>query len=118
MALLACIHKITKSLKKLVNKALSRDPHKKPEKKTNQNCYSEIEENKTNEAIEARLLYLIESPPSAHLTTLKGSHLSIVEEDLQFATFWIEEDNALNLYREAFLSLPPPLPPRRTAAVA
>ncbi|KAL7647258.1 UNVERIFIED_CONTAM: hypothetical protein RMT77_002516 [Armadillidium vulgare] len=114
MAILSCIHKIKKSLKKFVKRAIFKEPSSSStaaetkEKKREEEFDSEIEENRANEAIEARLLYLIESSPASLDLTLKGSHVIIPEDHLQYATFWIDDDNSWNLCREAFMrrSLP------------
>lgn len=125
MAILSCIHKIKKSLKKFVKKAIFKDTSsstatetsKKVEKKE-ETFDSEIEENRANEAIEARLLYLIESSPASLDLTLKGTNVIIPEDHLQYATFWIDDDNSWNLCREAFMRRSLPVAATRTKIAA
>ena len=108
MAVFTLIHKITKSVKKVLKKALPYKSKKKnlegKNKPVEAEEVSEIDENLANEALEARLLHLIEESPASLEINLTGAVLPRPEEAFHMATFWVDDDNSWNFCRENFMS--------------
>ncbi|XP_045583923.1 uncharacterized protein [Procambarus clarkii] len=94
------IHSLKKAIKKFVKKTLPTKGGKKvKEDKTVQRVdfEAEIEDNLANEALEARLIQIIEaSPATLDLNiSLKGSLMvkTSPDFDVQFGTFWTSDDD-------------------------
>ncbi|XP_064080684.1 uncharacterized protein LOC135197562 [Macrobrachium nipponense] len=113
------VHSLKKAIKKLVKKtrSLKEDNKKVPEKEAAQTenvsviCRvdfdAEIEDNLANEALEARLLQIIEaSPATLDLSlNLKGTMMVKAEPEfeVQFGTFWTtNDDDNWSLCKELF----------------
>ncbi|XP_076054325.1 uncharacterized protein LOC143033011 [Oratosquilla oratoria] len=91
------MHKLKQAIKNFLKKTRSNKEKKaeKEEKLYKVDFEAEIEENLANEALEARLRQMIEaSPASLELNlNLKGSVLVSAEAEVQFGTFWTNEDD-------------------------
>lgn len=111
------IHSLKKAIKKLIKKTRP----SKEEKKVVENkeihrvdFEAEIEDNLANEALEARLLQMIEASPATLDLELnlsvKGSLMvkAAPEFEIQFGTFWTtEDDKSWTLCKDLFAAATP-----------
>ncbi|XP_066959502.1 uncharacterized protein [Macrobrachium rosenbergii] len=122
------VHSLKKAIKKLVKKTRSiKEDNKKVAQEEAQKesvviCRvdfdAEIEDNLANEALEARLLQIIEaSPATLDLSlNLKGTMMVKAEPEfeVQFGTFWTtNDDDSWSLCKELFASAAAPAPQQR-----
>ncbi|KAK8733671.1 hypothetical protein OTU49_006417 [Cherax quadricarinatus] len=93
------IHSLKKAIKKLIKKTLPTKVEKKVKDDKTEYCVdfeAEIEDNLANEALEARLIQIIEASPAALDLNLSLKGLLMVKtspELVQFGTFWTNDDD-------------------------
>ncbi|XP_063595740.1 uncharacterized protein LOC134772629 [Penaeus indicus] len=111
------IHSLKKAIKKLIKKTRPAKEEKKvAEEVVRVDFEAEIEDNLANEALEARLLQMIEASPATLdldlSLSVKGSLLVKAAPDfeIQFGTFWTtEDDKSWTLCKDLFAA-PSPRP--------
>lgn len=110
------IHSLKKAIKKLIKKTRPAKEEKKvAEEVVRVDFEAEIEDNLANEALEARLLQMIEASPATLDLDLnlnvKGSLMVKAAPDfeIQFGTFWTtEDDKSWTLCKDLFATTPRP----------
>ncbi|CAL4060963.1 unnamed protein product [Meganyctiphanes norvegica] len=114
------IHSLKKAIKKLFKKTRP-NKEKVIEEETvyKVDFETEVDDNLVNEALEARLIQMIEASPAAlnldlHLN-LKGTLLVTPDAEVEFGTFWTNEDSEMSwdMCKEFFK----PATPRRTPKI-
>ncbi|XP_042889578.1 uncharacterized protein LOC122264637 [Penaeus japonicus] len=109
------IHSLKKAIKKLIKKTRpSKEEKKVAEEVVRVDFEAEIEDNLANEALEARLLQMIEASPATLDLDLnlsvKGSLMVKAAPDfeIQFGTFWTtEDDKSWTLCKDLFAAASP-----------
>ncbi|XP_047499752.1 uncharacterized protein LOC125046138 [Penaeus chinensis] len=117
------IHSLKKAIKKLIKKTRPAKEEKKvAEEVVRVDFEAEIEDNLANEALEARLLQMIEASPATLDLDLnlsvKGSLMVKAAPDfeIQFGTFWTtEDDKSWTLCKDLFAPAAPSPRPANTA---